>query len=192
LPATLVASASVARPCKVTNTASLGERIALKSGTDMAALGNAIHACIATAFTDPDVPLDDARAARILAAFELEGAIEPSGLVRQIGALDRWISSRWPDCRRHAEIPIESVLPNGQVMHGRIDLLLETGKGWVLLDHKANPAPRDRWDQVAVEHGGQLTVYADALTRATGRSVTETWIVLPVAAGVIQVSTDTQ
>ena len=174
------------------DTASLGERIALKAGTDMTALGNAIHACIATAFTDPNVPLDDARAARILAAFELVGAIEPSGLVRQIGALDQWISSRWPGCRRHAEIPIESVLPNGQVMHGRIDLLLETGEGWVLLDHKANPAPRDRWDQVAVEHGGQLTVYADALTRATGRSVTEIWIVLPVAAGVIQISADTQ
>ncbi len=188
MPATLVASASVTRPCKVTDTASLGERIALKTGTDMAALGNAIHACIATAFTDPDVPLDDARAARILAAFQLEGAIEPSGLVRQIGALDRWISSRWPDSRRHAEIPIESVLPNGQVMHGRIDLLLDTVDGWVLLDHKANPAPRDRWDQVAAEHGGQLFVYADALTRATGRSVTETWIVLPVAAGAVQIA----
>ena len=192
LPATLVASASVARPCKVTDTASIGERIALEAGTDMAALGNAIHACIATAFTDPDVPMDDVRASRILAAFELEGAMEPSGLVRQIGALDRWISSRWPNCRRHAEIPIESVLPNGQVMHGRIDLLLETDDGWVLIDHKANPAPRDRWDQVAVDHGGQLSIYADALARATGRSVAETWIVLPVAAGVIRVSKDTR
>lgn len=192
LPATLVASASVARPCKVTDTASIGERIALEVGTDMAALGNAIHACIATAFTDPDVPMDDVRASRILAAFELEGAMEPSGLVRQIGALDRWISSRWPNCRRHAEIPIESVLPNGQVMHGRIDLLLETDEGWVLIDHKANPAPRDRWDQVAVDHGGQLSIYADALARATGRSVAETWIVLPVAAAVIRVSKDTR
>jgi ATP-dependent exoDNAse (exonuclease V) beta subunit len=192
LPATLVASASVARPCKVTDTASIGERIALKAGTDMAALGNAIHACIATALTDPDVPMDDARASRILAAFELEDAIEPSGLVRQIGALDRWICSRWPNCRRYAEIPIESVLPNGQVMHGRIDLLLETGEGWVLLDHKANPAPRGRWDQVAVDHGGQLSVYADALARATGRSVAETWIILPVAAGAVRIAADVQ
>jgi len=101
--------------------------------------------------------------------------------------LERWISSRWPDCRRHAEIPIESILPNGQVMHGRIDLLLETKDGWVLLDHKANPAPKDRWDQVAVEHGAQLSVYADALARATDRPVAEAWIVLPVAAGAIQI-----
>ena len=190
LPATCVASASVARPCRITDTVSLGDRIALKAGTDMTALGNTIHACIATAFTDPDAPLDEARVARILDGFGLDGAIDPSGLVRQIGALDRWISLRWPDCRRHAEIPIESILPSGQFMHGRIDLLLEVAGGWVLLDHKANPVPRDRWDQVATEHGGQLFVYADALVRATGRAVTEAWLVLPVAAGAIQITMD--
>lgn len=73
-------------------------------------------------------------------------------------------------------------------MHGRIDLLLEVADGWVLLDHKANPAPRDRWEQVAMEHGGQVFVYADALVRASGRSVTEAWIVLPDAAGAIQIT----
>ncbi len=188
LPATLVPSAVATGSGKVVDTVSVGERIVLKAGADMTALGNAIHACIATAFTDPDVPLDETRTARILDGFGLKGAIEPSGLVRQIGALDRWISSRWPDCRRHAEIPIESILPNGQVMHGRIDLLLETKGGWVLLDHKANPAPRDRWDQIAGEHGGQLSVYADALARATDRPVAEAWIVLPVAAGAIRIA----
>jgi ATP-dependent exoDNAse (exonuclease V) beta subunit len=158
----------------------------------MTALGNAIHACIATAFTDPSVPFDEARAARILDGFGLAGAIEPSALVRQIAALEAWISARWPDCRRHAEIPIESILASGQVMQGRIDLLLETNDGWVLLDHKANPAPRDRWDRIAEEHGGQLSVYADALARATGRSVVEAWIALPVGAGAIQVAASEQ
>ncbi|MEZ5661434.1 MAG: UvrD-helicase domain-containing protein [Burkholderiaceae bacterium] len=188
LPATLVASATQARACRITDSASIGDRIPLSAGIDMTALGDAIHACIATAFTDPSVPFDEPRAARILGGFGLAGALEPSALVRQIAALDAWISARWPDCRRHAEIPIESILPSGQVMHGRIDLLLETKTGWVLLDHKANPAPRDRWDQVAQEHGGQLSVYADALVRATGRSVAEAWIVLPVGAGAIQVT----
>jgi len=74
------------------------------------------------------------------------------------------------------------------ILHGRIDLLLETKDGWVLLDHKANPAPKDRWDQVAVEHGGQLSIYADALARATDRSVIESWIIFPVAAGAIQIT----
>lgn len=81
LPATLVASASVARPCRITNTVFLGDRIALKSGTDMTALGNAIHACIATAFTGQGIPLGEARITRILDGFGLKGAIDPSGLV---------------------------------------------------------------------------------------------------------------
>lgn len=190
LPATLVASASVSRLCRITDTASLGDRIALKTGTDMTSLGNAVHACIATAFTDPSIPLDEARITRIFDGFGLKGAIDPSGLVRHIAALNRWVCLRWPNCRRHAEIPIESILPNGQVMLGRIDLLLEVGGGWVLLDHKANPAPRDRWEHVAAQHGGQLSVYADALVRVTARPVTETWIVLPVAAGAIQITID--
>lgn len=156
----------------------------------MTAVGNAIHACIALAFMDSGIPLDEARITRMLDSFGLKGAIDPSGLVRHIAALDQWISLRWPDCRRQTEIPIESILPSGQVMHGRIDLLLEVDGGWVLLDHKANPASRDRWDQVANEHGGQLSIYADALVRATGRPVTESWIVLPIAAGAIQVSMD--
>ena len=191
LPAVLVASNTVGQSFKITDTVTLGDRVTLRTGIDMTALGNAVHACIATAFTDPDAPLDEARTGHILRGFDLEGAISPSALVQQIGVLDRWISSRWPNCTRHAEIPIESILPNGQVMRGRIDLLLEVENGWVLIDHKANPAPKDRWNQLADEHGGQLSVYADALARVTGRSVKEAWIVLPIAAGAIQISMDT-
>ncbi len=187
LPAVLIASALPGRTCEIIESASIGQRIPLGAGTDMTALGNAIHACLAVALTDADVPLDEVRTAHILDGFGLNGAIEPSALVRQIGALNAWIAERWPDCHRHAEVPIESVLPSGQVLHGRIDLLLETQKGWVLIDHKANPAPRARWEQVATEHGGQLSVYADALARTTGHPVEEVWLVLPVAAGAMRV-----
>lgn len=188
LSAIFVASDSVAQPCKIMETVSLGERIKLKAGIDMTALGNAIHACLATAFTDPNRTLDEARVTRILDGFGLNGAIAPTELVRQIRAIETWIGVRWPDCRRHTEIPIESILPNGQIMQGRIDLLLEVPDGWVLLDHKANPAPRDRWGEVVAENSGQLAHYADALVRATGRSVQEMWIVLPVAARAVQIS----
>ncbi len=190
LPATLVASAATGQAGTVTETVSLGERIALKAGNDLTALGNAVHACIATSFTDTGALLTEARAASILSGFGVQGAIDPSALIRQCEALNQWISSRWPQCRRHAEIPVESVLPNGQVLRGRIDLLLDVGDGWVLLDHKSNPAPKGRWEQLAAEHGGQLAVYADAVGRVTGRPVMETWIVLPVAGAAIHVSAE--
>ena len=41
-----------------------------------------------------------------------------------------------------------------------------------------------------MEHGGQLSLYADALVLATGRPVTENWIVLPVATRAIQITMD--
>ena len=186
-PATLVASAIAARACRITDSVTFGDRVALPPGIDMRALGNAIHGCIATAFTDPDVPFDDERAARILDGFRLTGAIEPSIVVRQLLAIDRWITERWPDCRRHTELPIESIFFNSQVMQGRIDLLLDTKDGWILLDHKANPAPRNRWKQVAATHGDQLSVYAEALLQVTQRAVSEAWIVLPIAGSAIQI-----
>ena len=82
---------------------------------------------------------------------------------------------------------MESVLPNGQSLHGRIDLLIDVGTSWVLLDHKSNPGGRQRWEQLATDFGGQLTAYSEAVTRATGKNVTETWLVLPVAGGAVRV-----
>ncbi|MDF0665684.1 MAG: UvrD-helicase domain-containing protein [Nitrospira sp.] len=188
LPAVFLASASVSQPCKVMETLSLGERIKLKAEIDMTALGNAVHACMATAFTDPQTTLDETRVTRILDGFGLASAIDPTELGRQIKAIETWVAARWPDCRRHAEITIESVLFNGQILQGRIDLLLEVPEGWVVLDHKANPASRDKWNDVASEHSGQLSCYTEALVRVTGRSVRESWLVLPVAAGAVRIA----
>jgi hypothetical protein len=65
-----------ARAWRIPDSVSIGDRIPLSAGIDITALGNAIHACIATVFTDPSVPFEEARAARILNGFGLVGAIE--------------------------------------------------------------------------------------------------------------------
>jgi ATP-dependent exoDNAse (exonuclease V) beta subunit len=130
--------------------------------------------------------LDEMRAESILAAFGLEGALTASVLVQKIAVVDDWLRGRWPDCRRLAEVPIEAVLPNGQVLLGRIDLLIESPDGWVLMDYKASPLPSSRWAELATEYGGQLAAYAEAVSLATGRTVRESWLVLPVAGGAIR------
>ncbi|RPI39025.1 MAG: DNA helicase UvrD, partial [Betaproteobacteria bacterium] len=189
LPAVVLASAAPGGSCKVVETREVGTRVKLKSAVDMAALGSAVHACVAAAITSSKARFDTADANRILQGFGVAGAIDSTALVGQIGALERWIEARWPDCRRHPEIPVEGVLPNGQVVYGRIDLLLDTQSGWVLIDHKSNPAPKDRWHHVAAEHVGQLSMYASALSHVTGRPVNEVWILLPIAAGAIRIDT---
>ena len=82
---------------------------------------------------------------------------------------------------------MEAVLDSGQILVGRIDLLLETDAGWILIDHKSSPQGSSHWPELAAEHGGQLDAYAKAVELASGRPVLERWLYLPVAAGALRV-----
>ena len=73
-------------------------------------------------------------------------------------------------------------------MQGRIDLLLETAQGWILLDHKSNPQSLDHWDAIAVNYSGQMHAYGKAIEKATGKKVLECWLYFPVSAGAVQLS----
>lgn len=86
-----------------------------------------------------------------------------------------------------AEYPVQQLLTSGQVLNGRIDLLLDTKDGWVLIDHKSNPSPEAQWQRLAEEHAGQLDAYARAIEAASGRPVKEAWLFLPTAAGAVRV-----
>ena len=171
----------------VTETARVGERITVSSGTDMRLLGNALHACLAMYFSNIGTPPEEASVERILRGFRIEAAVMPGEVLRQATALHDWVASRWPGARIHAEWPVQCVLDNGQVLAGRIDLLLDTPQGWILLDHKSNPGGEDRWETIAAEHAQQLFLYADAVQRASARPVIESWLYFPVAAGAVRV-----
>ena len=71
-------------------------------------------------------------------------------------------------------------------MQGRIDLLLETAQGWILLDHKSNPQSADHWQSIAVNYSGQMHAYAKAIEKTTGKMVLESWLYFPVSAGAVQ------
>lgn len=172
---------------EIVETAKIGERIALTKVEDMGVMGNAIHACIAASVTDPSKPLSVEETAMILNRMGAGNWLDPSDLHMQIEAFVGWIRTRWPDCSIFAEYPVRSLRDNGQVLDGRIDLLLKTESGWILLDHKSNPGGKDRWEDVALEHSGQLAAYADAVERATGEKVLEKWLYLPVSGSAIRI-----
>lgn len=153
----------------------------------MAMLGTAIHACIAAALTDSKAPLSQAEVSAILEGHGVGDVITAKSVTGQIAALDNWMAQRWPQARRHAEIPVEAVLPNGQLMQGRIDLLLETPVGWILLDHKSNPQGPEKWEGIANDYSGQLAAYGNAVERATGKPVMESWLFFPVSGGGVRV-----
>ena len=135
----------------------------------------------ALSFVDKSKPITKDDVERLLQSHGQGGKISADALLQQIEAFRNWLNTIWPEHAAFPEFPVQSVLPNGQVMNGRIDLLLDTPSGWVLIDHKSNPQGASVWDDLAQKYAGQLNAYARAITRATGRPVIERWLFLPVS-----------
>lgn len=171
------------RQVSVVDQCVIGERIPVAKGADMAVLGSAIHACLALSFTDREVAITEDEICQALKAFGLAKEMSAAAVLGQIKAFHAWIAQRWPNMRAHAEVPVQSVLPNGQILNGRIDLLLDTAAGWVLIDHKSTPVATGQWERLATQHGPQLSAYAKAVEKASGRAVQEAWLFLPIAGG---------
>lgn len=164
----------------------IGERIALHGNGDKAIVGTAIHACIALSFCDLAVKTDVPDFEAILNGFGVQDQLSSAALHKQVAAFLEWIQTRWPSATSRAELAIQSIMQNGQVMNGRIDLLLELDEGWILIDHKSSQLASAHWKNLAEEYSGQLQAYADAIQRASGKPVLESWLYLPVAGGAVR------
>lgn len=164
----------------------VGKRIPLANAVDMTALGSAVHACVALAFTDPDAKPSADEINALLDGMGVGDKVSSAAVLGQITALEDWIRTRWGETKAFAEYPVQSILDNGQVLQGRMDLLLRTQSGWVLLDHKSSPAGAEQWPAIANEYRGQMLAYAKAVERASGVAVDEGWIFLPVAGGAVR------
>ncbi|MBX3620637.1 MAG: UvrD-helicase domain-containing protein [Rhizobacter sp.] len=168
----------------------VGTRIPLKATVDMAALGSAIHNCIAFSLAT-NVEVTEEALASILARWRVGAAVEPAAVLAQAQALIRWVEGKWPGARLWTEVPVEVKLKSGQVVRGQIDLLVETGDRLVLVDHKADPRSAADGDRLAEAHGAQLDAYADAVLVGREGAVVERWLFLPVAAQAVRVGART-
>jgi len=173
-------------PMKVINEVTLGQRIDVGSSVDWATVGHAVHAAIALAFVNTSRPLVIKDVESILQGYQLSAHVSATALVSQINHLAAWIAQEWPGATALPEWPIEAILKNGQILNGRIDLLIDAGAHWILIDHKSNPGARSNWAELANKHGGQLLAYKEAVENATGKPVKEIWIVLPVSGGAMR------
>jgi ATP-dependent exoDNAse (exonuclease V) beta subunit len=171
----------------VAETISLGERMTIGSTIDWTTLGHSVHAAMALAFVDLSRPIAVKDVQRILTGYQLSAHVSASALTAQATTVTQWVSKQWSGCRTLPEWPVEAILPTGQVLNGRVDLLVDTGSHWVLIDHKSNPGARSSWPELANTYGGQLLAYQAALELATGKPVKEIWLVLPVAGGAIRI-----
>ena len=162
---------------------SLGDRLPLQGAADMTALGEALHGFFAADRPKADTSWRTALASRLLATWDVS-ALRPEDAVLAADRLWRHLEARHPGGTWRREWPITHV-GGGQVLSGRIDLVVEQPQSLAVYDHKSFPGGRDRWPDVVAAHAPQIMSYAAALREATRRPVSWIAIHLPVGGAML-------
>lgn len=161
------------------------DRLNLASKTDITQLGKALHAVIASRFIGGDS--SDATTQRILADYKLVDNVKVSDAVDMANEFIAFIQKKFSPVAVYAEYPVQYYNANRQRVAGWIDLLLETDKGWILIDHKASPQKQANWNEIALGYSGQLALYIEAIEKASGKPVIQSWIHFAVAGACVEV-----
>ncbi len=103
------------------------------------------------------------------------------------------VAKRWPGSRERpttwrAEWPIHHPQPNGTVVRGAVDLVLDTVEGLVIVDHKSFSGSVEEAAAKAATFAGQLEAYAAAIAAATGRPILGTLVHMPLHGLLLDVS----
>lgn len=168
----------------VAEVVAFGERIPLAGG-DMTRVGDGLHAVIAMVLVNPDATGAEDRARAIL---EAHGAVDSVRAEDAVAAARRFldfVNQRFQPHAIRVEYPIAHLLDDGRHAAGRVDVVLETDEGPVILDHKSSPLAESEWRAEALKHSGQLAAYRDAF-EAAGRPAS-TWIHFAVGGGAVRV-----
>ncbi|MFZ3579930.1 UvrD-helicase domain-containing protein [Virgibacillus sp. DJP39] len=162
----------------------IGTRLPLSGTPDMVLLGEVIHGFLAA--DDPTKAFEERVAmARAIRERYDTYAISEQSMVQAADCLEAFVAQEYPDViERHDEWSIH--LRKGlQKASGWIDMLLETSKGWIIIDHKSFPGKEADWLSRATSHLPQLQTYAEAIYKATGKPVYKVWIHLPIVGAMI-------
>lgn len=153
-------------------------------------LGDAVHAFFATDVEGLTPEERIGRARGLLAAADLGGVLRPDALVEASDRLRAFVAERWPGAVWRREVSIETDVATAggtRRVAGIIDLLLETGDGHVVFDHKTFPGRSEAaWRAKIVEFLPQFAAYGASL-RALGARNVVGWVHLPAGGGLVEV-----
>jgi ATP-dependent helicase/nuclease subunit A len=152
-------------------------------------VGNAVHAFLGCDLRHTSPTQEEEIAEDLLDGHGAGGSIQPSDLVALADRFKGFVENRWPNAQLHREWPI-SMRFEGHELHGTADLVVETGKGYVIIDHKTFPGGEKELADKAKTFAAQLVAYKEALLAATGRPVIGTLIHFPVSGFVAVVAID--
>ena len=170
---------------KIVEVKNLGERISLKGVVDMAHLGEAIHALIATYMINlPENPRNLAET--VLTRYAVTQHISVDDALLCLERFKQFTQDLGAK-KVHVEYPIEYRLPNQQIASGWIDVLIETDAGYIIVDHKSNPMSQAEWEKNALKYSGQLALYKSAVEAITNKPVIGCWVHFAITGGCLKV-----
>ena len=163
----------------VVETISVGPRITLVGDPDLQAVGEAFHRFLAC-----DTPGSDSQARVEMASSMLSrwGApqVAPGDLVAVSDRLNAFLDQRFGQATKHREWPVYAAV-GLQAISGRIDLLVDDGNGFAVIDHKSFPGSMTLDEGRLRAFAGQVALYSRALEELTGRRCREFWVHQPIA-----------
>ena len=147
-------SQSFAGTVRVAETVKLGARITLVGDADLQAVGEAFHRFFAS--DDPALSVSTrlAQAGAMLRRWAAP-QVAPGDLVKSTDRLHAFLDQRYGEAARLREWPVHAA-EELQVISGRIDLLVDAGGGFAVIDHKSFPGVMDLDDGRLRAFAGQV------------------------------------
>jgi ATP-dependent helicase/nuclease subunit A len=169
---------------RITQTINLGKRLPISGNVDENVLGDALHAIFAAEFTNPGHPDRLLAIERILRRYSLDGNIKTQDAADMVDRFAAHLTEAFRPTSILVETPFVSVNGASQRTAGFVDLVLETSRGIVILDHKSFLGRSVDWPSKALSCSGQLAAYRSA---AFTLPLDSTWIDFAAGGGLVQV-----
>lgn len=164
----------------IAETETIGDRIPLVGHPDLQMLGEAVHRFLAADNPDAQAAMRTQCAAATLARWGVP-QLSAADTVAISDRLQSFITRRFGSSTQLKEWPIHA--EDGlQIVGGRLDLLIDIGDGFAIIDHKSFPGSVGLDELRLREFAGQVNLYARAIQRITGKGHFEYWIHQPIAA----------
>ncbi|AWN35086.1 UvrD-helicase domain-containing protein [Methylobacterium radiodurans] len=165
---------------------SLGARLPLSGEPEMDLLGQAVHAFLAVDRAEVSPEHRRSQAARVLERWRVAGHLDPRDLLEAADRLWSFLALRFPGARLRREVPVHAAA-GSQAIVGRIDLLVDWGDGFAIIDHKSFPGRADLWERRAIGAAPQLATYARAVATVTEAACAGLFVHMPLVGSIVEV-----
>ena len=148
----------------------LGDAVEVGEGVDKRFLGVGLHHVLAYAWPETGA-VEEERIRVVLREYGLDRVVPEGVACDVVGRLHAYVMARFAVKACYPEYPFVYQNADGQLVRGRIDLLVDCGDELVLIDHKTFRGDEAACRKQALGFSGQLACYRDAVEVGMGKQV---------------------